>query len=1304
MRGALSSLMLIALLASSGFADDFVQDFEQGLGGAASYHKPPNALQIELATVDAASGKQYARAALPGKKSLEGFHLNATGLTGARLATVTAQVRGQGQIWLCLISRNGWLYSPQTVALTGQWREISLSKVLVAKDTTLGIHFLSRKVQPGAVFEVDNVRVKLEPPMETYQTTVGPWRLEAEDFASRSVYVAAREDALGGKLVAADQYVAVTGLPFPRTSRPVTVYARVKAAKAGDAYRLATRQGGNSQYLETLKAARLDQWEWLRFEPVLAGEVGDDFSLVGTREKGSAGQTAIDSVVVSTRADLSPEQLAAAPSLVGRRPLAVVAKTTAGPVLDGRPDDPCWQNTVACGGFLRIGSTIPAEAPTTVRLCYDDRNLYALVQCIEPILNTAQQRRHEFAAKVTIRDGKVHADDSAVLLLDPDNTGLQVHDFTVNALGTINDARGKAPDLWATRDVKWNSGATAKGQIGEDEWSVEIAVPFADLGRTPRVGDTWRACLGRIAKARKETSSWNLSNMGFHDPVELGTLVFGGPTPGVVVDPPRGLQLGRNDLRVALTPTAGRAQGVYLLSTLGLATGNRGFCSFHALGDQPREAGQRFDVAAEAEVRTAHGVLDAGSLEPLYLTPVVTRAVKSSLATLTLTCPGPYELYLNDEVIGRGNNAAAVQIEAPLQRGANVFALSPRQGTAALKLAAPGYTCDAGSWKIAPADAMTPTATAAALDDGKWPMAGQVGTDPELGPLVGQAGQAVVLRKTILWEKTRVWPTPEPAFYLARGPAQHLTFIVDGLKGRKLEDWTTYLAVGPQFEIVGSTGFYGTTNPEQPRFHCTQLGERQVAGKPMRVAKIVADKPLRFGKHYVMSQFEVFVRYREQAGEPKSVETQFVYWSEANGGNVSEPPQSFEVRLLPKLQGAQCKTLVWQLWGGWLGNMDDTSMRERVLDCSRQSGFNDIVGGDRWTSDNGPKFGQRHTLGTNFRPWCLDLAPHLETHPDERLLKNDGTRSDSLMCMTLLLGSGWAAAEEQLRIRLDQVKPHTLDYDYEYPPLTGPHSCYCPSCLQAFREFAKLPADAVPTPETIKQRYKAEWVDFMAHRVARMFAKFKDSVHRLSPGTLFSIYSGYHTPDNAERYGVDWRYVGDLQACDRAGAGYGRPIEAISATVEALKGIPLIGGALVVPYATGETTPQKPLTKARLLRVLLDSTGGVLVYNRSTLDGRSWYAMAETTRLAAEYEEVFLKGKRTALAGQDPALVQVVSAGRTTLVFALNQTSKVLTHKFALPVAAGAGKEFYSDKPVEAGASVESLLEPGEAAVYVLTK
>jgi hypothetical protein len=123
--------------------------------------------------------------------------------------------------------------------------------------------------------------------------------------------------------------------------------------------------------------------------------------------------------------------------------------------------------------------------------------------------------------------------------VDPAGTGRNVLDFTVNALGTIADAKCAGPDLWETRDVHWNSGARAAGVIGETSWTVEMAIPFADLcGRTPHLGEAWQACLGRIARARKETTSWNPSDRGFHDPYVLGTLVFGGPGPGVVLTAP----------------------------------------------------------------------------------------------------------------------------------------------------------------------------------------------------------------------------------------------------------------------------------------------------------------------------------------------------------------------------------------------------------------------------------------------------------------------------------------------------------------------------------------------------------------------------------------------------------------------------------------------------------------------------------------------------------------------------------------------------------------------------------------------
>jgi len=488
------------------------------------------------------------------------------------------------------------------------------------------------------------------------------------------------------------------------------------------------------------------------------------------------------------------------------------------------------------------------------------------------------------------------------------------------------------------------------------------------------------------------------------------------------------------------------------------------------------------------------------------------------------------------------------------------------------------------------------------------------------------------------------------------------------------------------------------------------------------------------GRHYIFSLFNAFVRMRDGLDErtgkadPRSgtvpifaealrsengtvpftpaegEKTVFVYWTEANDGTVVEPQQTIPVRLLPPLDGKQPKKLVWQLWGSFFGNMNNHAMRQATLETARLAGLNDLVAGDLWTSENAPKYGIQHTMGFNFQAWSLNMKPYLADHPDERLIGQDGRPNDGYLCTTRLLGESWHAVEAKLQEKIEATRAHTMDYDYEYSPLTGPHSCYCPRCLAEFRDHAKLDPDAKLDPVLIQDQYEQQWVDFMAHRVAQIFRKFRDTIHRLAPGTKFSVYSGYQTPENPKRYGVNWDYVGEFQACDRAGCGYGRPADAIPATIDGLKGIPALFGELVRPYDTKETTPAVPMTKARLLRRALDSTGGVLIYNRLPLDGRSWHAIAETTRLVATHEDLFLAGKRMALSGCDEARVQVLGDGRTTLVCAMNGGSSNLNLRLLLPTDAGSGREFYSGQNVSAGQTVSCTLPAGEAEVFVLSQ
>jgi len=153
-----------------------------------------------------------------------------------------------------------------------------------------------------------------------------------------------------------------------------------------------------------------------------------------------------------------------------------------------------------------------------------------------------------------------------------------------------------------------------------------------------------------------------------------------------------------------------------------------------------------------------------------------------------------------------------------------------------------------------------------------------------------------------------------------------------------------------------------------------------------------------------------------------------------------------------------------------------------------------------------------------------------------------------------------------------------------------------------------------------------------------------------------------------------------------------------------LQGIPLICGALLTPYERDILTPATPLTKAWLLRTVLDSTGGVLVYDRAEMDGRSWLAMGETTRLVAKYEDAFLTGKHVPLPGLSSAQAEALQHEGTTLVCLMNPGGKPLSLKAALPREWGSGQEFYGGRKVAAGATVEVQLEAGEAEVVVLTK
>ncbi|MFO7947921.1 MAG: sugar-binding protein, partial [Armatimonadota bacterium] len=1109
----------IILLAAIAHGQAWVEDFESGVSAARPYHNEAPQATLETSTDNPAQGEQYIRATLPGERKLEGFSLRATGLQDRRLATVTAKIRGSGDMRIYLHSGDRWMYWPETFTLTDSWQEVSARQVLTAGATVMPIYFISDRVQQGAVFEVDDVQVHLADPPQMFDTDVAPWRFEAENFSTLTRKITDAESDAAETVVEGDRFAGVDGFPFPRTSNPVTVYVRVKPASGDDSFRLTTFQSGAKDRLHAAKPGRNSGWQWVQFPPVTAAEVGSSFGIEAWRGS-DTGSVAIDAVAVSTSDDLDDGALNAARPFSFRRPLAMVDYTNEPPTIDGSGDDACWDDTVACTNFLTRGSLVPAEADTVVRFCYDDDNLYVLFVCEEPILEHAAQRSHEFRAKATERDASMSSDDRCILLLDPTDTGNRAYDFIVNARGTLADAECTGPDLWQDRDLDWNSSTSAEGSTGDGRWTVEMAIPLADLSdHVPEAGELWQTSFGRLAEARDEVTAWNIVETGYHDQSTFGHLLFGEVTAPVRLQPPAVLQPGDNTLTAHLGPTGDEPAGVYLSTSADIAgddwSADRSY-TFQALKETPQQVEHVFDISAEGTVRAGYGALDAASLQPLYMSPVVTRNVTATTAELTLDCHSPWRLYVNDALVGRGQNADMQQVSVNLGRGANTFALVVEGGLAAVRQNVPGREINWENWRMAPAD--TEGATGSSTDDAEWETAPKVQDHPTLDAVIGTPDEPVVLRKTVLWQKTRVWPTPKPALFIAQETAQQINFINDGLPGRPLHDWTIHVVVPTDFEILGSTGYYGNTNPDKPRYRCTVVDEREVEGEMMQVAKIKADAPQKAGWHYINTLFNLYVRYRDDAGPPDDEYT-VRYWTEANGGSIIEPPQSFNLRVLEAVDGRQPEKMLIRLSGGWIHVMDDESLQQAIIEKLSAAGINQIGASTESLAGPARDHGVSMLAHVNFEPWNINMSEYVAQHPDNALVDAKGQESSQQACMSALLDEAWPAVKDQLAKEIEESHPDALQYDYEYPPFTTHHSCYCDRCLEAFRDHAGLADDTELNPEVIRERHADEWVDFQAWRVAKLCAKMREAIHEIAPGTEFYLYSGYQTPDNPLRYG-----------------------------------------------------------------------------------------------------------------------------------------------------------------------------------------
>jgi hypothetical protein len=179
-------------------------------------------------------------------------------------------------------------------------------------------------------------------------------------------------------------------------------------------------------------------------------------------------------------------------------PHLVAARADKPPVLDGKLDDAAWKRAPTSDAFTQkqpLDGRPPSD-PTTVRILYDDENLYVGIDCPQTV---------DVVARLTRRDRNVEA-DTVWVILDTRADGKSAFEFGVNAAGVLQDGlHFNDTDFNQDWDENWEGAASVR----KGGWSAELRIPLRAL-RFPKASvQSWGLQVRRYVSNRQELDEWS---------------------------------------------------------------------------------------------------------------------------------------------------------------------------------------------------------------------------------------------------------------------------------------------------------------------------------------------------------------------------------------------------------------------------------------------------------------------------------------------------------------------------------------------------------------------------------------------------------------------------------------------------------------------------------------------------------------------------------------------------------------------------------------------------------------------------
>ncbi len=225
------------------------------------------------------------------------------------------------------------------------------------------------------------------------------------------------------------------------------------------------------------------------------------------------------------RVEIGRVHIDGAPPLVVH---AAVHRRTGEIVVDGKLDEPDWQQAAVLGPFVAWDGKSPITRPTTAKLLWDADNLYLAFRGEDPDVFTPY----------THDDDPLYDSEAVEIFIDADGDKDVYVELQAAPKNDLHFDAAFAGGRRKNMDRGYHAGYVTKTVVDDTGFTSEWRIPVKDLkdipAGEPRAGATWHVNLFRLERVREggrvvknEASAWSTPLSGdFHNLDRFGTITF----------------------------------------------------------------------------------------------------------------------------------------------------------------------------------------------------------------------------------------------------------------------------------------------------------------------------------------------------------------------------------------------------------------------------------------------------------------------------------------------------------------------------------------------------------------------------------------------------------------------------------------------------------------------------------------------------------------------------------------------------------------------------------------------------------